>query len=50
VQTAIATCGTAIAGEHAELISRYCTRVVLIFDSDKAGQSATERGIDVLLR
>lgn len=50
IQTAIATCGTAIAQEHAELISRYCSRVVLVFDSDKAGQSATERGIDVLLR
>ncbi len=50
VQTAIATCGTAIAPEHAELISRYCSRVVLVFDSDQAGQNATERGIDVLLR
>lgn len=50
VQTAIATCGTAMAPEHAELIGRYCTRVVLVFDSDKAGQNATERGIDVLLR
>ena len=50
VTTAIATSGTAMAREHAELIARYCSRVVLIFDSDKAGQSATERGIDVLLR
>lgn len=50
VETAIATCGTAMAQEHADLISRYCSRVVLVFDSDKAGQSATERGIDVLLR
>lgn len=50
VQTAIATCGTALATEHAELISRYTSRVVLVFDSDAAGQTATERGIDVLLR
>ncbi len=50
IATAIATCGTAIANEHADLISRYCSRVVLVFDSDRAGQSATERGIDVLLR
>ncbi|MEP7218088.1 MAG: DNA primase [Bacteroidota bacterium] len=50
INTAIATCGTAIATEHADLISRYCTRVVLVFDSDLAGQNATERGIDVLLR
>jgi DNA primase len=50
VRTAIATSGTAMAKEHAELIARYCSRVVLVFDSDKAGQSATERGIDVLLK
>ncbi|MBS1911459.1 MAG: DNA primase [Bacteroidetes bacterium] len=50
VRSAIATCGTAMAAEHADLIARYCSRVVLVFDSDKAGQSATERGIDVLLR
>jgi DNA primase len=50
IETAIATCGTAMAPQHAELIARYCSRVVLVFDSDKAGQSATERGIDVLLR
>jgi len=50
VETAIATSGTAMTTEHAELISRYCSRVVLVFDSDQAGQNATERGIDVLLR
>jgi DNA primase len=50
VRTAIATSGTAMSREHAELISRYCSRIVLVFDSDKAGEAATERGIDVLLR
>jgi DNA primase len=50
IQTAIATCGTALATEHAELVARYTSRVILVFDSDAAGQSATERGIDVLLR
>ena len=35
---------------HADLIARYTSRVILVFDSDAAGQSATERGIDVLLR
>lgn len=50
VKSAIATSGTAMSREHAELIARYCSRVVLIFDSDRAGAAATERGIDVLLR
>ena len=48
--TAIATCGTAIAREHASLVSRYTTRAVLVFDSDTAGERATERGIDVLIK
>ena len=48
--TAIATCGTAIAEEHARLITRYTSRAVLVFDSDVSGERATERGIDVLIR
>lgn len=50
VKSAIATSGTAMSRDHAELIARYCSRVVLIFDSDRAGEAATERGIEVLLR
>ena len=49
ITTAVATCGTAIAREHAHLISRFTNRAVLIFDSDDAGERATERGIDVLI-
>ncbi len=50
VETAVATCGTAMTPEHAELVSRYTSRVVLVFDSDQAGKNATDKGIDVLLR
>lgn len=49
VRTAIATCGTAVAPEHASLISRFTSRAVLIFDSDVAGEKATERGISTLI-
>lgn len=49
VETAVATCGTAMARDHASLITRYTNRVVLVFDSDLAGEKATERGIDVLI-
>lgn len=49
VACAVAPCGTALATEHADLLSRYTSRVVLTFDSDKAGSTATDRGIDVLL-
>ena len=50
ITTAIAPCGTSLALEHADLIARYTSQVVLVFDSDQAGASATDRGIDVLLR
>ncbi len=49
VETAVATCGTAMAREHTALISRFTNRVILVFDSDEAGERATERGIDVLI-
>lgn len=49
VTTAVATCGTAIAREHTGLVSRFANKAVLVFDSDEAGERATERGIDVLI-
>ncbi len=45
---AVATLGTAITEEHAQLISRYVNSVLLCYDSDEAGQRATRRAIDIL--
>ncbi len=50
ITNAIAPCGTALAQEHADLLTRYANKVVLVFDSDTAGESATSKGIDVLLK
>lgn len=50
ITNAVATCGTALAKEHAELIYRYAQNVVLVFDSDKAGETATIKAINILLR
>ncbi len=49
ITTAVASCGTAIAPDHAKLISRFTNRAILIFDSDVAGEKATERGIATLI-
>jgi len=46
---AVAPLGTALTPEQAKLLSRYCTRVLLLFDSDRAGLKATFRAGDVLL-
>lgn len=44
-----ATMGTALTPEHAKLIKRITTNVVVLFDSDEAGQRAAERSLPLLL-
>lgn len=45
----VATCGTALTGDHARLLQRYSKRVVLLFDQDSAGRQATWRAMEALL-
>ena len=44
VNTAVATCGTALGEDHFDLLRRFTDRVVLVFDSDQAGAGAALRG------
>lgn len=46
--SAVASLGTALTAEQAHLISKYKSRVVIAYDSDKAGRAATERAIEIL--
>ena len=48
-ENVVAPLGTALTPEQAQLLSRYTTRVLLLFDSDAAGLRATFRGGDTLL-
>ena len=48
-ENVVAPLGTALTPDQATLLSRYCTRVLLLFDSDAAGLRATFRAGDVLL-
>jgi DNA primase len=43
VPWAVATCGTALAEEHFTLLRNFAKRIVLAYDADVAGQSATSR-------
>lgn len=43
VDTAVATCGTALGDDHFDLLRRFTERVVLAFDSDEAGEKAALR-------
>ncbi len=47
VDTAVATCGTALGEDHFDLLRRFTDRVVLAFDSDAAGGKAALRGDDL---
>lgn len=47
-QEAIATCGTALTEEQANIISRYAKSVILAYDSDEAGRKATARATPIL--
>jgi DNA primase len=45
---AVATLGTALTPEHLKLLARFTTRVVLLFDGDKAGLRAADRASDLI--
>lgn len=49
IKNVAATMGTALTADHAKLIKRLTTNVIVLFDSDEAGQRAAERSLPLLL-
>ncbi len=49
IKNVAATMGTALTAEHAKLIKRITTNVIVLFDSDEAGQRAAVRSLPLLL-
>ena len=47
-ENAVATLGTALTQEQARMMTKYTKKVVLLYDSDAAGQNATDRAIKIL--
>ena len=47
-ENAVATLGTAITPEHARIVKKYTSNVVLAYDSDSAGQNATSKALRIL--
>ncbi len=45
----VAPQGTALTADHARILKRYTSEVILCFDSDTAGQAAAVRSFDALL-
>lgn len=44
----VASLGTSLTREQANIIKRYCKEVIIAYDADAAGQAATLRGMDIL--
>lgn len=49
VGNVVATLGTALTREHLELLRRYTTDIVALFDPDEAGKKALDRSLDLFL-
>ena len=50
ITNTIATCGTALTMSQAKLLKRYTNKATLIYDGDKAGQNATDRNAEILIK
>src|ERR1700757_1078718 len=49
ISNVVASCGTSLAEPQIKLLNRFTKRVIVNYDPDTAGQSATERSISLLL-
>src|SRR5437588_1386175 len=49
ISNVAASCGTSLAEQQIKLLSRFTKRVVVNYEPDAAGQSATERSLTLLL-
>ena len=45
----IATCGTALTPQQAQMLRRFAAKAVLCYDADRAGQAAAERSSELLV-
>ncbi|HEM4050649.1 TPA: DNA primase [Streptococcus suis] len=48
IENAVASMGTALTREHVGHLAKFCKKVVLTYDGDKAGQVATMKALDEL--
>ncbi len=46
----VATLGTSLTEEHVKILKRYVKEAILVYDGDKAGESAALRGVEIFLQ
>ncbi len=49
IENVVASSGTSLTQLHAKILNRYTKEVVVVFDSDLAGQNASRRAIELLI-
>jgi DNA primase len=49
IQAVVASCGTALTAQQAQLLRRFASKIVLSFDPDAAGQGAAAKSCDLLV-
>jgi DNA primase len=47
IENSVATLGTALTAEHVRLLTRYASRIILVYDSDEAGIRSALRCVDI---
>jgi DNA primase len=50
VKNVVASSGTSLTEEQVQLLSRFTKNIVVLFDSDEAGQKAALRSIEILIK
>lgn len=48
IKNVVATLGTALTIQHGRLMKRYVDEIIIAYDSDDAGQKATQRSVEIL--
>lgn len=47
INNIVATSGTSLTPDHVSMLKRYTNTVIMIFDADQAGETASLRGLDI---
>jgi len=50
VKNVVATCGTALTSDHIRILKGFAQKMFMLYDSDKAGDTAALRSIDICIR
>ncbi len=49
IENTIASSGTSLTNLQVRILSRYTNEIVIVYDSDQAGQNAARRGVEIIL-